>query len=364
MKKIALIHVGDICAATNAAIAGAYKSANQYGQVVFLRGGLESAAKGNSCEQLVMDSACVQQSGSVIGSSLENCEKGSAFFDSAVENLQLQGIDAVIFLGGYSAVAEASRLLYAAEKAGSELAVNVVPVTAKNDVYGTEFCPGFLTAAGLLREVVQQQIANASAIKGQRCINIFEVGANGWICAAALECADIVYGPETAFDISDFVLDTKELLKKQMTVTAIIAEDVRKKDGSLYFPTTDNSQDGFGRKQFEVMSSVIVCAAKRNIIHNVRSVKLDRYLLSSGLVPNESDRAKAFALAGAAVDFAAKGISGVVSVYADFDGEIGISAFDLMQSAAYGTKNLPEEWIVDGKIDKEQFCKYVKRVAK
>ncbi|MBR7187232.1 MAG: diphosphate--fructose-6-phosphate 1-phosphotransferase, partial [Clostridia bacterium] len=103
-------------------------------------------------------------------------------------------------------------------KNGYECRVMGIPKTIDNDLYGTDHCPGFASAAKYIATSVMEVYCDSTVYdKGQ--ITIVEcMGRHaGWLTAAAAlanyagEGADLIYLPERDFDLDTFTEKVKAI---------------------------------------------------------------------------------------------------------------------------------------------------------
>ena len=96
--------------------------------------------------------------GTILGSSRTNLLKRDGGLEAAESNLRALGIDALVAIGGDDTLSVAAGL------AARGAAVVAIPKTMDNDVWGTEGCLGFDTAANIVTDALDR-IQTTSASK-------------------------------------------------------------------------------------------------------------------------------------------------------------------------------------------------------
>src|SRR5699024_11185652 len=124
-----------------------------------------------------------------------------------------------------------------------------VPKTIDNDLALTDHSPGYGSAAKYIGTSVKEIIQDSRALVYDKgLVTIVEVmGRNaGWLTGAAAlsqgeDCdgPDLIYLPELAFDIDDFLARVRALLEKKSFVVAAVSEGIRLADGRSVCELTD-----------------------------------------------------------------------------------------------------------------------------
>ena len=109
-----------------------------------------------------------------------------------------------------------------------------VPKTIDNDLWGTDHCPGFPSAAKYVATSVRE-IALDSYCYNTKSVTIIEImGRNaGWLTAASalarneeISAPHLIYCPESVFDTDEFIADIEKLHKKTKNVIVAISEHI------------------------------------------------------------------------------------------------------------------------------------------
>lgn len=138
------------------------------------------------------------QGGTILRTSRTNPAKKENGLELCVENLNKNGVQALIALGGDDTQSVSQKL--------SERGVNViaVPKTIDNDLSGTDLCFGFDTAVSIATEAIDRVHTTAEA--HNRVIVVEVMGRDsGWIAiySGVAGGADVILIPERPFEIGD-----------------------------------------------------------------------------------------------------------------------------------------------------------------
>ena len=114
-----------------------------------------------------------------------------------------------------------------------------VPKTIDNDLAVTDHTPGYGSAAKYIASTMKEIIRDA-LVQPIKIVNIIEImGRNaGWLTAASAlakgddcEGVDLIYLPETVFDINKFVAKVQEIQKTKKQIVVAVSEGVKTADG-------------------------------------------------------------------------------------------------------------------------------------
>jgi phosphofructokinase-like protein len=243
IKKIALLTGGGDCPGLNAVIRAVTRTAIlQYGYEVI---GYKFGYRGlynNDFVPLTLEAVTgiLHRGGTILYSSNKDNlfnysveENGSPVkkdvSDIAIENLNKEGVDALVVIGGDGTLTSARDF--------SRKGVNVigVPKTIDNDLAATDVTFGFNTAIDIVTEALDRLHTTAES---HHRIMICEVmGRNaGWIAleAGIAGSADVILLPEIPYDINRVIekIEERKKLGKVFSII-VVAEGARSKDGEL-----------------------------------------------------------------------------------------------------------------------------------
>ena len=125
------------------------------------------------------------------------------------------------------------------QKAGYECRVIGVPKTIDNDLYATDHCPGYGSAAKYVATATMEVYHDARVYDTPMVCVLEVMGRNaGWLTAATALAAykgagpDLIYLPEIEFDMDKFISDCKKVYEKNKgKVMVAVSEGIRDKNG-------------------------------------------------------------------------------------------------------------------------------------
>ena len=158
--------------------------------------------------------------------------------------------------GGNDSMDTCNKISKYMNKVGYECRVMGVPKTIDNDLFGTDHCPGYASAAKYIATSAME-VARDSRVYDIGQITIIEcMGRHaGWLTAAAAlanakePCVDFIYLPEVDFDMDKFIADVSECYKKNGNCIVAVSEGIHYADGSFVSEAKTAATDGFGHAQ-------------------------------------------------------------------------------------------------------------------
>jgi phosphofructokinase-like protein len=182
-------------------------------------------------------SGILPRGGSILGTSRINPFKREKGPERIRENARKAGIGAIIAIGGDDTLSVASKMgSYGLRCIG-------VPKTIDNDLSGTDYTFGFMTAVSTATEALDR--LHTTAETHQRVMILEVMGRyTGWIAleAGLAGGADIILIPEKPFTISEICRYIKHRQKRGRNFSIIvIAEGAKPRDGSevIYSDSVD-----------------------------------------------------------------------------------------------------------------------------
>ena len=164
--------------------------------------------------------------GTVLGSSRTNPFKVEGGVEKIKANLEANGVDALVAIGGEDTLGVATKL--------ADLGVNVVgvPKTIDNDLSGTDFTFGFDTAVNIATEAIDR--LHTTAESHHRVLVVEVMGRHaGWIAlhAGIAGGASTVLIPENPFDIDAVCEHVKKRFETQYAPIIVVSEGAVPRDG-------------------------------------------------------------------------------------------------------------------------------------
>lgn len=228
-------------------------------------------------------------------------------------------IAAFFYIGGNDSMDTVDKLSAYAEKKGSSVRIIGIPKTIDNDLCVTDHTPGFGSAAKYVASTFLE-IAHDTFIYKVKSVTIVEVMGRdaGWLTAASVLARNeynaaphLIYLPERAFDLNEFLADVKELLSGQDNVIVAVSEGIRDKEGK-YISASSSTVDNFGHSQLSGAGKTLEYFLKEHLDVKVRSIELNVLQRCASHIASKTDLEESFGLGEKAVELAAEGQNAVM----------------------------------------------------
>lgn len=191
-----------------------------------------------------------------------------------------------------------------------------VPKTIDNDLNGTDHCPGYGSAAKYIATSCAE-IWQDTHVYDIGMVAIIEIMGRhaGWLAGSAalaslIGCGpDLVYLPETDFDMDQFLQDVKSIYKTNGTCIVAVSEGIHYADGSFVSEAKTSATDGFGHAQLGGLASLLANIVKRETGAKVRGIELSLLQRCGAHLSSKTDVDEAWEAGAAAVKAAVSGES-------------------------------------------------------
>ena len=272
--------------------------------------------------------------------------------------------------GGNDSMDTCNKISRYMKSVGYECRVMGVPKTIDNDLYGTDHCPGFASAAKYIATSCMEINKDARVYDNKMIVIVEIMGRHaGWLAAsAALATAygsgpDLIYLPECDFDMDRFLADVDELYRKNGKVFVAVSEGIHYADGSFVSEAKTSATDGFGHAQLGGLAAMLAEIVKNHTGAKVRGIEFSLLQRCGAHVASATDIEEAFTAGKVAVEKAVEGETGYMVAFERqmVDGKYSC-AYRLLplESVANYEKKVPMEWINDTHNGlKQEFISYV-----
>ena len=271
--------------------------------------------------------------------------------------------------GGNDSMDTCSKVSRYMKSVGYECNVIGVPKTVDNDLYGTDHCPGFASAAKYIATTCMEVSLDAKVYDtGMICI-IEIMGRNaGWLAGAAAlasasgEGPDLIYLPEVDFDIEKFYADVERIYKEKGKVIIAASEGIHDKDGKFISEYAgEAAKDAFGHTQMGGLAQVLESMLKTRIDCKSRAIELSLMQRCGAHCGSQTDIDEAYAVGKAAVEAATSGETGLMVSIKRLSNDPYTWETELLplDKCANFEKKVPMEWInADGNGVTQEFIDY------
>lgn len=256
--------------------------------------------------------------------------------------------------GGNDSMDTCNKISKYMQRVGYECRVMGVPKTIDNDLFGTDHCPGFASAAKYIATSCMEVFLDCHVYDtGQICI-VEIMGRNaGWLTAAsALASAkgygpDLIYLPEVPFNMDQFLADAERIYKETGYCMVAVSEGICYEDGTLVSEAKVAANDGFGHAQLGGLAAMLSEVVKERTGAKVRGIELSLLQRCGAHLASQTDISESYASGEAAVNEAVSGVTDkMVGFKCTRDGgyKCEIDLLDL-SDVANTEKKVPREWI-------------------
>ena len=271
--------------------------------------------------------------------------------------------------GGNDSMDTCNKISKYMQKVGYECRVMGVPKTIDNDLFGTDHCPGYASAAKYIATSCME-VSKDCRVYDNGTITVIEIMGRhaGWLAgsaALATYCGsgpDLVYLPEVDFDMERFFADVHRVYEQKNSVLIAVSEGIHYADGSFVSEAKASTTDGFGHAQLGGLAARLAQALKEREHAKVRGIELSLLQRAGAHLASQTDIDEAFAAGKTAVEAAIAGETGkMVALMREMvDGKYTcrMELIPLADVANY-EKKVPVEWIVpEGNNVTQDFIDY------
>lgn len=259
--------------------------------------------------------------------------------------------------GGNDSMDTCNKISRYMQSVGYECRVMGVPKTIDNDLFGTDHCPGFASAAKYIATSCME-ISKDARVYGKGMITVVEIMGRhaGWLAASAAVASafgagpDLVYLPERDFCMDKFLADIDRIYAERGTVLVAVSEGIHYADGSFVSEAKTSATDGFGHAQLGGLAAMLADVIKAHTGAKVRGIELSLLQRCGAHLASLTDINEACAAGREAVNQAVAGVTGKMVAFERemIDGKYNCKLILLpLESVANYEKKVPQEWIND-----------------
>ena len=355
----------------NSSLAGVFATAKELGagKIYGMRNGIEGLLEERYIDMTEyiknsMDVEILKRTpSSFLGScrfKLPTAEKSPETYEKIIAVLRKLDIQHFFYIGGNDSMDTIKQLSeYAKAKNITDITFMGVPKTIDNDLAVTDHTPGYGSAAKYIASTMKEIIRDA-LVQPIKIVNIIEImGRNaGWLTAASAlakgddcEGVDLIYLPETVFDINKFVAKVQEIQKTKKQIVVAVSEGVKTADGKYVCESASSNMlvDSFGHKQLSGTASALANVISNEIGCKTRAIEFSTIQRCASHIASLTDVNEAFIVGGIAVKAAFDGETGKVGIFQRLSNKpylMGTSIYDV-NAFANVEKTVPQEWIIN-----------------
>ncbi len=301
---------------------------------------------------------------------LKNMEEDETDYKRILEVFQKYNIRYFLYNGGNDSMDTCNKVSKYFQKVGYECRVLGVPKTIDNDLWGTDHCPGYGSAARYIATSIME-VYHDARVYDQGMITILEImGRNaGWLTASAALAAnagygpDLIYLPEIPFDLDRFFNDVNEVYRRQNNVIIAVSEGIRDKDGKYISEYGQELayRDSFGHVQLGGLAPTLVNILREKTNAKIRGIEFSLLQRCAAHLGSQTDVNEAAMAGQMAVRYAVEGKTDYMVAFEREAGPVYKCKTKLvkLEEVANKEKKIPREWINEaGNGLKKEFIDY------
>ena len=275
--------------------------------------------------------------------------------------------------GGNDSMDTCNKISKFMANSGWECRVIGVPKTIDNDLFGTDHCPGYASAAKYVATTTMEVKLDASVYDTPMITVIEVMGRNaGWLTAASKLASfkglgpDLIYLPEVAFDIDKFISDVDNVMKKNANKCLVcVSEGIKNAEGTLVAElfAENLAKDSFGHAQLGGVGAALANICKEKFGCKTRAIEFSLMQRCGAHLASKVDVEEAFNAGRESVKVAVSGETDKMVIFErsyDKDGNYVCNYKAMpLELAANTEKTVPQEWIINNGTDvSDEFVKY------
>ena len=357
---------GGVTAVINASAAGVIETARKHAKVIGkvyagrngILGALTEDLIDTSKEPAANIRALLHTPGGAFGSArykLKGVEKGGHEYERLIEVFKAHDIGFFFYNGGNDSADTCLKVSQISAKMGYPIIAVHVPKTVDNDLPITDTCPGFGSVAKYVATSMREAGLDVESMaKTSTKVFILEVMGRhaGWITAAtglaqskAGEAPHILLFPEIAFDEAAFLARVAATVKQYGYCAVGASEGIQDRDGKFLSET--GLKDAFGHSQLGGVAPMLANLVQSRLKMKQHWAVADYLQRAARHIASKTDLEQSYAVGKAAVEFAAKGMSGVMPTIVRMSGKpyrwkIGVAK---LTDVANVEKKMPRDFI-------------------
>lgn len=288
---------------------------------------------------------------------LKKAEEDETDYKRLLEVFKKYNIRYFFYNGGNDSMDTCNKVSKYLMSKGYDCNIIGVPKTIDNDLYGTDHCPGYGSAAKYVATTFMELCLDAKVYDIPQITIVEVMGRNaGWLTAASSLASykglgpDLIHLPELPFDIEKFVKDVKAQVDKTGKCLVALSEGIKTKDGRYVaeaISETEKAKDSFGHTQLGGVAYSLANLLRNRFDTKVRAIEFSLMQRCAAHLASKTDVEEAFMAGAMAVKYAVEGHTDKMVVFERQEGKDYKIEYKLMDIslAANTEKTVPLEWI-------------------
>lgn len=286
---------------------------------------------------------------------MSNPQDNEADYKRLLEVFTKYNVRYFFYNGGNDSMDTCNKVSKYMESAGYDCRVIGIPKTIDNDLYGTDHCPGYGSAARYIAASCMELHQDVHVYEKGRITVVEIMGRHaGWLAGAAALASvanaepDLVYLPEVPFNMEQFLHDAEAIHKQKGSCMVAVSEGIRYADGRFVAEALGGDRDVFGHVQLGGLASLLAEAVRKQTGIKVRGIELSLLQRCAAHIASETDRNEAYTAGKFAVESALAGATDRMVAFQckrNSDGYASKMALIPLGEVANREKTVPREWI-------------------
>ena len=300
---------------------------------------------------------------------MKDSEEDDTDYKRILEVFRKHNVRYFFYNGGNDSMDTCNKINNYMQSVGYDCRVMGVPKTIDNDLFGTDHCPGYASAAKYIATSMMEVYQDAHVYDTGMIVVMEIMGRHaGWLTAASALAGlhgagpDLIYLPEIDFNMQDFINDVKRVYAEKGSCIVAVSEGIHYADGDFVSEAKIAANDGFGHAQLGGLAAILAQVLKEETGTKVRGIELNLLQRCGAHLASETDIEESYMAGKVAVENAVNGINGRMIGFERGikDGKYACRTklIPLMEVANV-EKKIPREWINEaGNYVNHQFIEY------
>ena len=307
----------------------------------------------------------------ILGSSRHRLSKdySDETYQKIFETFKKHNIRYFFLIGGNDSMDTANKMAEFFAQSDYECRIMGVPKTIDNDLDITDHTPGYGSAIKFISNLCCEIAADVICYKKGKVTIIEIMGRDaGWLTAGSKLASlagygpDLIYVPEIAFNVDEFLEKVSEVYKRKNNAVVAISEGIRDENGEYILNVLgkETTSDTFGHAYLGGAAAALADVVTSKLKLPSRSIELNLPQRCASHIMSLTDINEAIMCGKTAVKKAINGLTGhmvIMKRESNKPYSISFESKDLHEIANV-VKFFPLEWVKNGSDIDEAFIDY------